>query len=67
MFSDNEIMSIAKYLNIDFTKFPFEDFKRGIKQQFIYFNSIINYVSGCKVCYGQNRGYRTVHATDIIQ
>lgn len=30
MFSDNEIMSIAKYLNIDFTKFPFEDFKRGI-------------------------------------
>ena len=30
MFSDYEIMSIAKYLNIDFTKFPFEDFKRGI-------------------------------------
>lgn len=31
MFNDNEIMRIAKYLNIDFTKFPFEDFKRGIK------------------------------------
>ena len=30
MFSDNEIMNVAKYLNIDFTKFPFEDFKRGI-------------------------------------
>ena len=30
MFNDNEIMRIAKYLNIDFTKFPFEDFKRGI-------------------------------------
>ena len=30
MFSDNEIMAVAKYLNIDFTKFPFEDFKRGI-------------------------------------
>lgn len=31
MFNDIEIMRIAKYLNIDFTKFPFEDFKRGIK------------------------------------
>lgn len=30
MFSDNEIKRIAKYLNIDFTKFPFDDFKRGI-------------------------------------
>jgi len=30
MFSDNEILRIAKYLNIDFSKFPFEDFKRGI-------------------------------------
>ena len=30
MFNDYEIMSIAKYLNVDFTKFPFEDFKRGI-------------------------------------
>ena len=30
MFSDNEIMMVAKYLNIDFSKFPFEDFKRGI-------------------------------------
>ena len=30
MFSDKEIMMVAKYLNIDFSKFPFEDFKRGI-------------------------------------
>lgn len=30
MFSDNEIMAVAKYLNIDLSKFPFEDFKRGI-------------------------------------
>ena len=30
MFSDNEIMMVAKFLNIDFSKFPFDDFKRGI-------------------------------------
>ncbi len=30
MFSDNDIMMVANYLNIDFSKFPFEDFKRGI-------------------------------------
>ena len=30
MFSDSDIMKVANYLNIDFTKFPFEDFKRGI-------------------------------------
>ena len=30
MFSDNEILSVANYLKIDFSKFPFEDFKRGI-------------------------------------
>lgn len=30
MFSDNEILRIARYLNIDFSKFSFEDFKRGI-------------------------------------
>ena len=30
MISDNEILRVAKYLNIDFSKFPFEDFKRGI-------------------------------------
>ena len=30
MFSNDEIMGVANYLNIDFTKFPFEDFKRGI-------------------------------------
>ena len=30
MFTDNEILRVARYLNVDFTKFPFEDFKRGI-------------------------------------
>ena len=30
MFSDNDIMMVAKFLNIDFSKFPFEDFKRGV-------------------------------------
>ena len=30
MFTDNEILRVARYLNIDFSKFPFEDFKRGI-------------------------------------
>ena len=30
MISDNEILRIARYLNVDFSKFPFEDFKRGI-------------------------------------
>ena len=30
MYNDNEILRIARYLNIDFSKFPFEDFKRGI-------------------------------------
>ena len=30
MFTDSEIKDVAKYLNIDFSKFPFEDFKRGI-------------------------------------
>jgi len=30
MFNNNEILRIAKDLNIDFSKFPFEDFKRGI-------------------------------------
>ena len=30
MFTDNDILRIARYLNIDFTNFPFEDFKRGI-------------------------------------
>ena len=30
MFSDKEIMMVANFLNIDFSKFPFEDFKRGI-------------------------------------
>lgn len=31
MLNDNEIMRIANYLNIDFSMFPFEDFKRGIE------------------------------------
>ncbi|MBQ9071910.1 MAG: hypothetical protein IJY25_01995 [Bacilli bacterium] len=30
MFTDSEILRIAKYLNIDFSKFSFDDFKRGI-------------------------------------
>ena len=30
MFNNNEILRIARYLNVDFSKFPFEDFKRGI-------------------------------------
>ena len=30
MFTNNEILRVARYLNVDFTKFPFEDFKRGI-------------------------------------
>lgn len=30
MFSDNEIMMVANFLNIDFSEFPFDDFKRGI-------------------------------------
>jgi len=30
MFSNNEIIAIANYLNIDFSKFSFEDFKRGV-------------------------------------
>lgn len=30
MYSDNEILRIARNLGVDFSKFPFEDFKRGI-------------------------------------
>ena len=30
MFNDNEILFAANYLNVDFSNFPFEDFKRGI-------------------------------------
>ena len=30
MFDNNQILRTARYLNVDFTKFPFEDFKRGI-------------------------------------
>jgi hypothetical protein len=30
MIDNNELLRIARYLNIDFSKFPFEDFKRGI-------------------------------------
>lgn len=30
MFNNNEILRIARYLDIDFSKFSFEDFKRGI-------------------------------------
>ena len=28
--NDNDILKVARYLNIDFSKFPFDDFKRGI-------------------------------------
>ncbi len=31
MLDNNEILRVARYLNIDFSKFPFEDFKRGIE------------------------------------
>ena len=34
MLSDNDILKISKYLNIDFSKFSFEDFKRGINIEF---------------------------------
>lgn len=30
MFNDNNILNVAKALNIDFSKFSYEDFKRGI-------------------------------------
>jgi hypothetical protein len=30
MFNDYDIMNVANYLNIDFNKFSFDDFKRGI-------------------------------------
>lgn len=30
MFNDNEILRISRCLNIDFSKFSFDDFKRGI-------------------------------------
>ena len=30
MLDNNEILRIARYLNIDFSRFPFDDFKRGI-------------------------------------
>lgn len=30
MYKDDEILSVANSLNIDFTKFSYEDFKRGI-------------------------------------
>lgn len=30
MFNDYDIMNVSSYLNIDFNKFSFDDFKRGI-------------------------------------
>lgn len=30
MYSDNDILRVARYLNVNFSKFPFEDFKKGI-------------------------------------
>lgn len=34
MLDNNELLRIARYLNIDFSKFPFEDFKRGVMIEF---------------------------------
>lgn len=31
MFNDNDILKIARMLNIKFDKYPYEDFKRGIE------------------------------------
>ena len=31
---NNELLRIARLLNIDFSKFPYEDFKRGIIVEF---------------------------------
>ena len=42
MFNDNEILKIARYLNIDFSKFPFEDFKRGINIELEHGNENTN-------------------------
>lgn len=30
MFDDNSILNVARILNINFSRFPYEDFKRGI-------------------------------------
>lgn len=42
MFNNNEILRIARYLNIDFSKFPFEDFKRGINIELEHGNENTN-------------------------
>ncbi len=34
MLNDNEVLRVARYLNIDFSKFSFDDFKRGIMIEF---------------------------------
>lgn len=44
MLNDNEVLRIARYLNIDFSKFSFDDFKRGIMIEFEhgYVNQLTN-------------------------
>ena len=42
MFTDSEILRIARYLNIDFSKFTFEDFKRGINIELEHGNENTN-------------------------
>ena len=42
MFSDNEIMMVANFLNIDFSKFSFDDFKRGINVELEHGKENIN-------------------------
>lgn len=31
IFNDTDILRVASYLNVDFSKFPLDDFKRGIE------------------------------------
>lgn len=46
MFSDNEILRVARYLNIDFSKFSFDEFKRGINVELEHgFNNPITNVT----------------------
>ncbi len=34
MINNDELLRIARYLNIDFSRFPFDDFKRGVQIEF---------------------------------
>ena len=44
MFNYNEIMAVARFLNIDFSKFSFKDFKRRILVELEHgkYNSLTN-------------------------